>query len=629
MYGVIKQTCSDVGGGQNLGYIDLNDWMDYNISAPVTGTYKIKFRISGPNTGAKLQVKNSGGTILTSIALPNTGAYSTYVDVLANVNLAAGAQKIRIQSSATPHWNFNWFELASPGTSASSTTNAYSQPFPVINANGTNKPDAPYNVVAKPASMTSVQLTWSQTSAPAYNETGFEVYEATVSGGPYKYKGKTASNATSMSLSNLTSGTTYYYKVRAVNNYAASAVVGPVGTATYADKTVPTTPTSLKVGIITKSSVELLWTASSDNLGVTNYDVYVNGVKMYVFGKVTKGVVYNLLPAKAYSFYLKARDAAGNLSASSNQVSATTLTGTNKQDPSLGTNTKNYSTYINFNIDNPAASPWFNLNRLPYEGQVISNIKNYAGNISGVTLTLVQNFSGYNGGGMNTGNNSGIYPDNVMRSAYYCDKGIVARVQVSGLSVRHSYSFIFFGSRAGTGDRTSVYTINGRSVSLNAANNTTTTVQLDNVVPDQNGTITYTVSLGASALYAYQNSLVIKAYSLDAATTSTQSVTAAPVVAEQPDSIQEVTVVQVAPNPLQGSQVWVRSNLTQAVPELRLSLSDAVGSVLKTWRFTALQQGVWQQPLQLPAGARQPGMYLLHIEGLPAAQSKTLKLLKE
>jgi hypothetical protein len=209
---------------------------------------------------------------------------------------------------------------------------------------------------------------------------------------------------------------------------------------------------------------------------------------------------------------VKARDAAGNASPFSNTVNATTLTGTVTQDPSMTpANSSNYSVYINMNTDNPATGVWNNTNILPAEGSVWNNFKSYSGLSSGVNMTIEENYSGVNPNGMVTGNNSGVYPDNVMRSSYYCGPGVVARVRIDGLSLRHKYSFTFFGSRSGTGDRTSVYRIGTRSVSLNASNNTNNSADQRCGGRRQRGGDLYRI-LGAAATFAYLNSLVIKGY---------------------------------------------------------------------------------------------------------------------
>jgi hypothetical protein len=92
------------------------------------------------------------------------------------------------------------------------------------------------------------------------------------------------------------------------------------------DTQAPTAPSGLKVTATSSSTVALSWTGSTDNVGVTGYDVYVGGNVAIVATGVT-GTVGGLNPATAYSFTVKAHDAAGNSSAASNAVSATTSPG--------------------------------------------------------------------------------------------------------------------------------------------------------------------------------------------------------------------------------------------------------------------------------------------------------------
>ena len=94
--------------------------------------------------------------------------------------------------------------------------------------------------------------------------------------------------------------------------------------ASGADVQAPTTPTNLAASGTTSSSTNLTWTASTDNVGVTGYDVY-QGATLLTNVKVTSYTVTGLTPSTAYSFSVKAKDAAGNASASSNVVNVTTL----------------------------------------------------------------------------------------------------------------------------------------------------------------------------------------------------------------------------------------------------------------------------------------------------------------
>jgi hypothetical protein len=99
------------------------------------------------------------------------------------------------------------------------------------------------------------------------------------------------------------------------------------------DTTAPTAPANLRSTGVTANSVSLAWNASTDNVGVTGYDIYRGGtLATSVTG--TTGTVSGLSPSTTYTFTVKARDAAGNASAASNSVSVTTPTGPPPPPPS-------------------------------------------------------------------------------------------------------------------------------------------------------------------------------------------------------------------------------------------------------------------------------------------------------
>ncbi|MBT8253189.1 MAG: fibronectin type III domain-containing protein, partial [Bacteroidia bacterium] len=90
------------------------------------------------------------------------------------------------------------------------------------------------------------------------------------------------------------------------------------------DTQAPTAPTNLTASNTTESSTDLTWTASTDNVGVTDYDVYQDGgLIANVTG--TSYQVTGLTESTSYAFYVIANDAAGNSSPQSNTVNETTL----------------------------------------------------------------------------------------------------------------------------------------------------------------------------------------------------------------------------------------------------------------------------------------------------------------
>ncbi len=90
-----------------------------------------------------------------------------------------------------------------------------------------------------------------------------------------------------------------------------------------ADTTAPTAPASLRSTSISSTSVALAWNASTDNVGVTGYKVF-RGSTQVGTATGTSFTVGGLSAATAYTFTVRAHDAAGNTSAASNALSVTT-----------------------------------------------------------------------------------------------------------------------------------------------------------------------------------------------------------------------------------------------------------------------------------------------------------------
>ncbi|MGO4544646.1 family 14 glycosylhydrolase [Paenibacillus sp. 2TAB23] len=137
------------------------------------------------------------------------------------------------------------------------------------------------------------------------------------------------------------------------------------------DTTAPSAPNSLAVTGKTDSAVTLSWTASNDTVGVTGYELWRNGVKV----AATPSTSYThtgLIAATAYSFSVRAYDAAGNVSDASNVISETT-------NPAAAGNSvtiyykKGYATpYIHYR---PAGGAW---TAVPGKPMTDSEVSGYA-----------------------------------------------------------------------------------------------------------------------------------------------------------------------------------------------------------------------------------------------------------
>jgi chitodextrinase len=127
-------------------------------------------------------------------------------------------------------------------------------------------------------------------------------------------------------------GVDYSYRVRAVDfagNLSAYSNVG--ATQTPFDTQAPTTPTGLSATTVSASQLDLTWTASTDNVGVTSYLVErCQGAGCSSFAQIgtTAAITFSsagLAAGTSYSFRVRPTDAAGNLGAYSNVASGTTI----------------------------------------------------------------------------------------------------------------------------------------------------------------------------------------------------------------------------------------------------------------------------------------------------------------
>ncbi|SEJ31056.1 Por secretion system C-terminal sorting domain-containing protein [Dyadobacter sp. SG02] len=120
MHEVRLENTSDEGGGQNVGYIDDNDWMDYNLSLANARDYEIQFRVANAYGNGIIEIQNAAGAVLGQVNIPQTGGWQNWVTVSTTVPLPAGSQVIRLFARSGA-FNFNWFSFVSAGARITGT----------------------------------------------------------------------------------------------------------------------------------------------------------------------------------------------------------------------------------------------------------------------------------------------------------------------------------------------------------------------------------------------------------------------------------------------------------------------------------------------------------------------------
>ena len=191
------------------------------------------------------------------------------------------------------------------------------------NSGDTTAPTAPTGLAATAVTSNSVTLSWNA-SSDNVGVTGYRVYNGS------NLVGTVSGSTLSHTVTGLNANTSYTFTVRAVDGAGnSSSPSNPVTVTTSPavnDTQAPSAPGNLHVmGTPTSSSVTLMWSPSTDNVGVTGYRIYRGStLSVTVSGTETSFTVTGLSAATSYTFTVRAIDAAGNESAASNTVQVTT-----------------------------------------------------------------------------------------------------------------------------------------------------------------------------------------------------------------------------------------------------------------------------------------------------------------
>ena len=118
MLGIKTQATSDAGGGENVGFIDADDWMDYLVYVKETGEYFVDFRVASAGKEIQLELKK-GDEVLGTLQTPTSGGWQSWktARMSETVRLSKGKQTIRVYAKGGG-WNFNWVDFTLDPSSA-------------------------------------------------------------------------------------------------------------------------------------------------------------------------------------------------------------------------------------------------------------------------------------------------------------------------------------------------------------------------------------------------------------------------------------------------------------------------------------------------------------------------------
>jgi chitodextrinase len=180
----------------------------------------------------------------------------------------------------------------------------------------TTPPTAPTNLTATAVSGTEIALSWTA----ATDNVGVDRYTVIRDGSPVA---TVTAPTTTFTDTGLQPATSYTYTVLALDAAGNASPTSNPASATTRDTVPPTAPSGLAATVVSGTRIDLAWSASTDNVAVTGYRVYRNGVQVGV-AATTSYSDTSVAPATSYSYTVTAVDAAGNESAASNAAVAGT-----------------------------------------------------------------------------------------------------------------------------------------------------------------------------------------------------------------------------------------------------------------------------------------------------------------
>ena len=311
----LDQNSGPINGGCSncRGFVTIND-----SSTPATITYNVENYMFGH--AAKFVTPGAYRVESNSAAIGAGG-----IEDVAFQNPSGSMVLIAFNdgtSAAT--FDVNWYP--------NNTNFSYTLPAGAVatftwTPSGTSGPAAPTNLAATAVSSSQINLTWT---ASATSGVTYSVFRSTTSGfTPGSGNAVTTGlSTTSYSNTGLSSGTTYYYVVEAVNSSGSSYGSNQASATTNA--VIPTAPSGLTATTASSAQINLSWTASGTS-GVT-YSVFRSTTTGFTPGSgnvIASGLSSTtyantgLAASTTYYYKVEAVNSAGS-SPASNQASATT-----------------------------------------------------------------------------------------------------------------------------------------------------------------------------------------------------------------------------------------------------------------------------------------------------------------
>lgn len=115
MMNIDVEATTDSGGGEDVGWIDGGDWIEYEALVQEAGDYTFTARVASETAGGAFDILVNGQWA-GQISFPATGGWQTWQNATTTISLNQGQQTIRLVATQAG-WNINWFSVEEGGTS--------------------------------------------------------------------------------------------------------------------------------------------------------------------------------------------------------------------------------------------------------------------------------------------------------------------------------------------------------------------------------------------------------------------------------------------------------------------------------------------------------------------------------
>jgi hypothetical protein len=438
----------------------------------------------------------------------NNGAHAV-VTVSGTVTLSAGVHTFQVQYFQAGGGQSVSAQISGPGIPLQNipasmwglpAVSVTTLPAPVI-------PAAPSGLTGTVLGSNKVALSWTDNDTNAIR---YQVWRSPVTDGAYALDVTlTGHGITSYTDSGLTQSSVYYYKVLALNEGGSSPYSNEVRDSTTANPISTVTMAEIPVENLYNDTTVTITLAATSNFGTT---LTYSGTNLPAFATLSTNnnvgtlvLSPNNIQLGTFTGYVTATD---NYGGKVTDTFTVNVTGRN-QDMIM----------LNLNSQYPQAAPWNNMNANPSAGLTVNNLVD----VNGVTTTvgiINEDLWSANRIGITTVNNNGVVPNNVSETYYYGTAGNGYQMELTGLNPNLVYELKFYAGFAWTaayqasyGNLLTTYTVNGQSVTLNCAYDTTTWAVLTDLQPNSSGQLMITISKPTGSYYEMLSAMEIISYS--------------------------------------------------------------------------------------------------------------------